>query len=163
MSNKESQTRVAHAGNLDRRDFLTVSAAAGSAFVLGFWVPTRSAEAAIIPGAPWYEETGTAEVNAWIVIEPDDTVTVRIAQTELGQGVWTSNAMMVCEELQCDWSKVQPEYASANRDARESAPEWESSKGRFPHPGYRRLQLKDRSQDRSTSLSGDYVDCCHTR
>jgi len=51
-------------------------------------------------------------------------VTVRIAQTELGQGVWTSNAMMVAEELQCDWSKVRPQYASANRDAREMAPEW---------------------------------------
>jgi len=41
-------------------------------------------------------------------------VTVRIAQTELGQGVWTSNAMIVAEELQCDWSKVKPQYASAN-------------------------------------------------
>ncbi|HWN39634.1 MAG TPA: molybdopterin cofactor-binding domain-containing protein, partial [Gammaproteobacteria bacterium] len=54
----------------------------------------------------------------------DDTVVIRIAQTELGQGVWTSNAMMVAEELQCDWSKVKPIYASANRDAREKAPEW---------------------------------------
>ena len=50
-------------------------------------------------------------------------MTIRIAQTELGQGVWTSNAMMVCEELQCDWSKVRPQYASANRDAREKAPD----------------------------------------
>ena len=68
--------------------------------------------------------TRRPEINAWIVIAPDDTVTIRIAQTELGQGVWTSNAMMVCEELQCDWAKVRPEYASANRDAREKAPEW---------------------------------------
>ena len=75
-------------------------------------------------GAAWYEEPATPEINAWIVIAPDDTVTIRIAQTELGQGVWTSNAMMVCEELQCDWSKVRPQYASANRDAREKAPEW---------------------------------------
>ena len=67
-------------------------------------------------------QTPTPEINAWIVIAPDDTVTIRIAQTELGQGVWTSNAMMVCEELQCDWAKVRPEYASANRDAREKAP-----------------------------------------
>ena len=58
------------------------------------------------------------------MVAPDDTVTIRIAQTELGQGVWTSNAMMVAEELQCDWSKVRPEYASANRDGREMAPDW---------------------------------------
>ena len=76
------------------------------------------------PGAAWYQEPATPEINAWIVIAPDDTVTIRIAQTELGQGVWTSNAMMVCEELQCDWTKVRPQYASANRDAREKAPEW---------------------------------------
>jgi isoquinoline 1-oxidoreductase beta subunit len=101
---------------IDRRRFLA-AAAAGGAFVLGFRVPSRPAYAQSPgPSAP--------EVNAWIVIEPDDTVTVRIAQTELGQGVWTSNAMMVCEELQCDWSKVRCDYASANRDAREMAPDW---------------------------------------
>lgn len=110
--------------DIDRRRFLA-AATAGGAFVLGFWVPPRSAYGQTRrPGVTWYEATDTPEVNAWIVIEPDDTVTVRIGQTELGQGVWTSNAMMVCEELQCDWSKVRCEYASANRDAREMAPDW---------------------------------------
>jgi isoquinoline 1-oxidoreductase beta subunit len=108
---------------MDRREFL-----ATAAFVLGFWLPPRGARAAenavTQPGAAWYEDPATPEINAWIVVAPDDTVTIRIAQTELGQGVWTSNAMMVCEELQCDWSKVRPQYASANRDAREMAPEW---------------------------------------
>jgi len=99
--------------DVTRREFLATVAAAQGAFVLGFWMPEKAAA-----------QTPAPEINAWIVIAPDDTVTVRIAQTELGQGVWTSNAMMVCEELQCDWSKVRPEYASANRDARETAPEW---------------------------------------
>ena len=75
-------------------------------------------------GAAWSNESTAGEVNAWVVVAPDETVTVRIAQTELGQGVWTSNAMMVAEELQCDWSKVKPQYASANRDAKEMAPAW---------------------------------------
>jgi isoquinoline 1-oxidoreductase beta subunit len=109
-----------------RRDFLATSAA--GAFVLGFWLPPRAARAGenVAPphGAAWYEDPTAPEINAWIVIAPDDTVTIRIAQTELGQGVWTSNAMIVCEELQCDWSKVRSQYASANRDARESAPDW---------------------------------------
>ena len=108
---------------VDRREFLATLAAAQGAFVLGFWLPSR-ADAQTAPVTTWYEEPATREINAWIVIAPDDTVTIRIAQTELGQGVWTSNAMMVCEELQCDWSKVRPQYASANRDARERAPEW---------------------------------------
>src|SRR6478735_10695850 len=100
--------------DINRREFLATVAAAHGAFVLGVWMPQK-ADA---------QGTTTPEVNAWIVIAPDDTVTIRIAQTELGQGVWTSNAMMVCEELQCDWKKVRPQYASANRDARERAPEW---------------------------------------
>jgi len=107
--------------SVDRREFLATMAAAPGAFVLGFWLPSR-ANAQTAPTATWYEEPATREINAWIVIAPDDTVTIRIAQTELGQGVWTSNAMMVSEELQCDWSKVRPQYASANRDAREQAP-----------------------------------------
>ncbi|HVS25365.1 MAG TPA: molybdopterin cofactor-binding domain-containing protein, partial [Gammaproteobacteria bacterium] len=110
----------------NRREFIA-SASAG-AFVLGFWLPPRAARAAenVTPphGAAWYEDPTAPEINAWIVIAPDDTVTIRIAQTELGQGVWTSNAMIVCEELQCDWSKVRSQYASANRDAREMAPDW---------------------------------------
>lgn len=110
--------------DFDRRSFLA-AATAGGAFVLGFWVPQRAAYGqSRRRGATWYEESATPEVNAWIVIEADDSVTVRIGQTELGQGVWTSNAMMVCEELQCDWNKVRCEYASANRDAREMAPDW---------------------------------------
>jgi isoquinoline 1-oxidoreductase subunit beta len=111
--------------DVTRREFLATVAAAQGAFVLGFWVPEKAhAQTSPPAGAVWYEDAPTPEINAWIVIAPDDTVTIRIAQTELGQGVWTSNAMMVCEELQCDWAKVRPQYASANRDAREKAPEW---------------------------------------
>lgn len=110
---------------LDRRDFLTTAAAATGALVVGFWMPPRANAQIIHPeGAAWAVDPGIPEVNAWVVVAPDDTVTIRIGQTELGQGVWTSNAMMVAEELQCDWGKVRPQYASANRDAREMAPDW---------------------------------------
>src|SRR3989454_4972170 len=128
MSETRSASAIARSlkdgiSGINRREFLAMVAAAEGAFILGFWVPPR-ANAQTAPRAVWYEESTTPEINAWIVISPDDTVTIRIAQSELGQGVWTSNAMMVCEELQCDWTKVRPQYASANRDARERAPEW---------------------------------------
>ena len=112
--------------DLTRRGAVVGGVAAAGALVIGFWIPRRAqAPLAALDGAVWAdEESATPEVNAWVVVAPDDTVTVRIAQTELGQGVWTSNAMMVAEELQCDWSKVKPQYASANRDAREMAPAW---------------------------------------
>ena len=109
--------------DINRREFLATVAAAQGAFVLGFWMPQK-AGAQTVRNSTWYQEPATPEINAWIVVAPDDIVTIRIAQTELGQGVWTSNAMMVCEELQCDWAKVRPQYASANRDAREKAPAW---------------------------------------
>ena len=111
--------------DLSRRDFLSTAAAVTGGLVIAFWMPARASAQTTTPeGAAWSNESAADEVNAWVVVSPDDIVTVRIAQTELGQGVWTSNAMIVAEELQCDWSKVKPQYASANRDAREMAPKW---------------------------------------
>src|SRR6059058_2546328 len=121
MSEKTPENRI----EMDRREFLTTTAIAGGAMVLGFWLPPN-AEAASMPvaGQPWYREAAVPEINAWITIAPDDTVTIRVGQTELGTGVFTANPMMVAEELQCDWKKVRAEYASANRDFKEKAPEW---------------------------------------
>src|SRR5437016_14551825 len=103
--------------DMDRREFLTTTAAVGGAMVIGFWMPP-SAEAASVPVAaqPWYREAMVPEINAWITIAPDDTVTIRVGQTELGTGTLTVNPMMVAETLQCDWKTVRAEFASANRN-----------------------------------------------
>ena len=53
---------------------------------------------------------GSPEVNAWVVIRPDDTVVIRIARSEMGQGTLTGLAQLVAEELECDWSKVTTEF-----------------------------------------------------
>src|SRR5207249_12134805 len=53
---------------------------------------------------------GSPEVNAWVVIRPDDTVVVRVARSEMGQGTMTGLAQLVAEELDCDWSKVTTEF-----------------------------------------------------
>ena len=58
------------------------------------------------------------EVTHWIVIEPDYTVIIRIARSEMGQGSFTGLPMLVAEELECDWSKVKPEYADVNEHVR---------------------------------------------
>ena len=109
---------------MNRRDFLTSTAAVGGALVLGFHLPATSARADAVPREPWYRDATVPEINAWLTIAPDDTVTIRVAQTEMGTGVLTSCPMMVVEELQCDWSKVRAEYASPQRDVVERAPEW---------------------------------------
>src|SRR4029450_1099139 len=46
------------------------------------------------------------EVNAWVVVKPDDTCVIRIARSEMGQGTLTGLAQPGVEELECHWSKV---------------------------------------------------------
>jgi isoquinoline 1-oxidoreductase subunit beta len=91
-----------------RRNFLAGSAAAAGAFTLGFHIPWETALAA--PAA------ATPEVNAWVVVKPDDTVVIRIARSEMGQGVLTGLAQLVADELECDWSKVTTEYPTPGQN-----------------------------------------------
>jgi isoquinoline 1-oxidoreductase beta subunit len=85
--------------NLSRRRFVVGSAAAGGGLALGLNIPfgmeSARAQAAADP-----------ELSAWVVIRPDDTVVIRIARAEMGQGTHTGLAQLVAEELECDWSKV---------------------------------------------------------
>lgn len=98
--------------NISRRKFVFSSASAGAGLSLGLSLPLSSklVEAAELEEAP--------EVNAWVVIDPDDTVTIRIARSEMGQGTLTGLAQLVAEELDCDWSKVTWEYPSPAENLR---------------------------------------------
>ncbi|MFD2143529.1 xanthine dehydrogenase family protein molybdopterin-binding subunit [Ancylobacter oerskovii] len=90
---------------VSRRNFLAGSAAALGGLSLGFHIPfmgealAQDAAASLPP-----------EVNAWVVVKPDDTVVIRVARSEMGQGTLTGLAQLVAEELECDWSKVTTEY-----------------------------------------------------
>ena len=57
-----------------------------------------------------------AEVNAWVMIHPDETVVVRIARSEMGQGTLTGLSQLVAEELECDWAKVTTEYPTPGQN-----------------------------------------------
>jgi len=85
--------------SLGRRRFLAASVTTAGGFSLGFSFPWAAAEAA-----------EAKEVNAWVVIHPDDKVVIRIARSEMGQGTLTGLCQLVAEELECDWSKVTTEY-----------------------------------------------------
>ena len=81
---------------LSRRGFLAASASTG--LVVAFHIPFAGdamAQAAMPP-----------EVNAWVVVRPDDTVVIRIARSEMGQGTLTGLAQLVAEEFECDWARV---------------------------------------------------------
>ncbi len=90
---------------VSRRSFVIGSAAVGAGLAVGLKVPPFGPGAASAQGA-------APEVTHWVVIKPDDTVVIRIARTEMGQGTLTGLAQMVAEELECDWSKVTTEYVT---------------------------------------------------
>ncbi len=99
------------APSLSRRSFLASTAVAGGGLLIGFSLPTTvrrlfaqeapSAAKKIVP-------------NAFIRIAPDDTVTILLKHSEMGQGVFTSLPMVVAEELECDWKNVRSEHAPAD-------------------------------------------------
>jgi isoquinoline 1-oxidoreductase beta subunit len=95
---------------IDRRAFLVRASAAGGALALGFAVPFGAIRARA--------QNGALEITAWIVIEPDNTVIIRVAKSEMGQGAFTALPMLVAEELECDWSKVKAEFVHAHENAR---------------------------------------------
>jgi isoquinoline 1-oxidoreductase beta subunit len=98
------------ADRLSRRSLLISAAAIGGGMVLGFALPLEANSG----GA----SEDPSEINAWIVIEPDDTVVIRVARSEMGQGIFTALPMLVAEELACDWRNVRPEYASPAENLR---------------------------------------------
>ncbi|HKA78707.1 MAG TPA: molybdopterin cofactor-binding domain-containing protein [Xanthobacteraceae bacterium] len=93
---------------IDRRSFLVGTAAVGGGLSLGLQLPFGPDVVRAADGSP--------EVNAWVVIRPDDTVVIRIARSEMGQGSLTGLAQLVAEELECDWSKVTTEYPTPGQN-----------------------------------------------
>ncbi|MFZ1151551.1 MAG: molybdopterin cofactor-binding domain-containing protein [Xanthobacteraceae bacterium] len=86
----------------NRRSFMVGATAAGAGFALGLSLPSESDAV--------YAADGLPEVNAWVVIRPDETVVIRIMRSEMGQGSLTGLAQLVAEELDCDWSRVTTEF-----------------------------------------------------
>ena len=93
---------------MNRRAFVVGATALGSGLALGFDVPFGPAASHAAVGGP--------EVNAWVVVRPDETVVIRIARSEMGQGTLTGLAQLVAEELECDWSKVTYEFPTPGQN-----------------------------------------------
>ena len=98
-----------NAPKITRRTFIISTAAAGGGLALGLRIPFGGPVAVLAAD-------GSPEITAWVVVRPDDTVVVRIARSEMGQGTLTGLAQMVAEELECDWSKVTTEYPTPGQN-----------------------------------------------
>ena len=87
--------------------------------MISFHIPAQditSQETMIGPVAP----ATSGELNAWLTIDPDNTITIRVAQSEMGQGVLTALPMIIADELEADWRDVKAEHADVNRSIREA-------------------------------------------
>ena len=93
---------------INRRAFVAGTFAVGGGLAIGLDIPLGAGAVRAADGSP--------EVNAWVVIRPDDTVVIRIARSEMGQGTLTGLAQLVAEELECDWSKVTTEYPTPGQN-----------------------------------------------
>jgi len=93
--------------NPSRRKFLQTSAAAGGALVIGIALPTRFNDA--------FAATDS-RMNAWIRIGSDNSVTILVARSEMGQGVAMALPTLVAEELEVDLNKVKVEFAPPGED-----------------------------------------------
>jgi len=91
-----------------RRSFIIGTAAAGGGLALGLQLPFGPKVVRAADGSP--------EIGAWVVIRPDDTVVIRVARSEMGQGTITGLAQLVAEELECDWAKVTTEYPTPGQN-----------------------------------------------
>ena len=93
---------------INRRSFILSTAAVGGGLALGLRLPVGPEVVRAADGSP--------EINAWVVIRPDDTVVVRVARSEMGQGTITGLAQLVAEELDCNWAKVTTEYPTPGQN-----------------------------------------------
>ena len=101
--------------SFSRRAFLVRSAAVSGGLMIGVCFPQtvlakKRQKAAASSVGP--------EVTAWVLVNPDDTILIRVARTEMGQGSFTGLPMLIAEELECDWKQVRAEYASTSEHLR---------------------------------------------
>ena len=100
--------------NVSRRDFIIKGTLLGGGLMLGVGAMPELAFAqsggAYDPNTP--TQYGDAEVNAWVSIKPDNTVFIRVARSEMGQGTRTGLAQLVTEELECNWKNVKTQSAT---------------------------------------------------
>ena len=96
-------------GGPSRRDVLAGGLASG--FLLAFHLPVRAANE---PAQPADVTAGKFAPNAFIRIDDGGTTTLIMPQVEMGQGVYTSIAMIIAEELDADFSRVAVLHAPPN-------------------------------------------------
>ena len=116
---------------MNRRSFVVGAAAVGGGLSIGLELPTGPQAVRAADGSP--------EIGVWVVIRPDETVVIRTARSEMGQGSLTGLAQLIAEELECDWSKVTTEYVTPGQSVARKRP-W----GAFSSTGSRSIRESEK-------------------
>ena len=99
---------------LSRRGFILSGTAVTGGLVIGYgYLALDDGDAADKFAA---RGTPATALNAWLKITPDGTIICGIHRAEMGQGIVTTLAMLLAEELDADWSKVRFEFVPVDRD-----------------------------------------------
>ena len=88
---------------LNRREFVVAGVAAGGGLVVGFYLPHGAKS-----GPP------TFSPNAYVRVTPENKITIVVARSEMGQGIRTALPMILAEELEADWKRIEIEQAGAS-------------------------------------------------
>ena len=102
---------MAEKTDINRRNFLKIASAAGTGLVIGFHLPFKNKLLAADSASGILFSP-----NAWITVRPDNIVTIAVDESEMGQGVWTALPMIIAEEMELDWSKIQVIQAPVDKD-----------------------------------------------
>jgi isoquinoline 1-oxidoreductase beta subunit len=93
---------------LKRRSFIKSSALTATGLMIGFSLNPKNSLAS--------NNKSKNEIGIWIRISSDESITLIVPSSEMGQGVHTSLSMILAEELAADWEKIKAETAPANSD-----------------------------------------------
>lgn len=96
--------------NVSRRSFIKSTALVAGGLVVAFSIPQAKRFMGVANAA---EAMPLPAPNAFLRIGTDDSITVMLAHSEMGQGVWTTLPMLIADELDADWSKIKVEHAPA--------------------------------------------------
>lgn len=107
---------------LTRRGFVKIGAAASGGLLMAVYftgcAPDAGEESTSdVPSAHGTPEPGEGfRPSAWVEIHPDNTATITTSKSEMGQGVRTTLALIVAEELDLDWDTVRVRTAPADQE-----------------------------------------------
>ncbi|NBP36135.1 MAG: xanthine dehydrogenase family protein molybdopterin-binding subunit [Betaproteobacteria bacterium] len=100
--------------NPSRRQFIVGGSAITSGLAIGLLLPRTAVQAQALSAAA----VASHEIGAWVVIQADDAVIIRVVRSEMGQGTITGLAQLLAEELECDWKKIAIEYPTPGESLR---------------------------------------------